>query len=79
VPLDWRRVEEAPIVESPVPPCPRARALVRMRVPILAWPEVVKAVVEAYGKTEATVEVALNLPRVSCSELEPVRVVPFDP
>jgi hypothetical protein len=38
----------------------------------------VKAVVEAYGNTEAIVEVALKRPRVSCSELEPVRVVPFD-
>jgi hypothetical protein len=38
----------------------------------------VKAVVEAYGKTDAIVDVALKRPRVSCSELEPVRVVPFD-
>jgi hypothetical protein len=38
----------------------------------------VRAVVEAYGNTEAIVDVALKRPRVSCSELEPVRVVPLD-
>jgi hypothetical protein len=40
-------------------------------------PETVRAVDEAYGKTEAMVEVALKRPKVSCSDDEPVTVVPL--
>jgi hypothetical protein len=53
------------------------RALVRVRVPILAAPETVRAVVEAYGKTEAVVEVAMK--KLEAKLLVPVAVrrVPF--
>ena len=58
-PFDMRTVEEAPVAVRPVPPEVMPRAEPRTMEPRLAWPETVRAVVEAYGKTEAVVEVAI--------------------
>jgi hypothetical protein len=71
VPFVVKTVEEAPIEERPVPPFAIERSFVKESVPpYMLVAE--RAVVEAYGKTEAVVEVAMKY--VEARELVPVAV-----